>query len=239
MKRRKFISLLCLTGIAGVSLWTPLIALAQPIEKTGFVMTVTGKINPAEMGATLCHEHIITDFTGAEKVKQAQYDNVLAFAAMLPRLRALKQSGVTTMVECTPAYIGRNVKLLKELSVATGLNIITNTGYYAAAGQKYLPAHAYTETDSQLAARWLKEWRNGIDGTDIRPGFIKLGVDEGPLNAVQIKLLKAAANTHLKSGLKIAIHTGNDSAAVEYTQLMIKEGVSPSALIWVHAQNDN
>ena len=55
--------------------------------------------------------------------------------------------------------------------------MITNTGYYGAAGDKYVPQHAYEETVDQLADRWTGEWEDGIEGTGIRPGFIKGGVD--------------------------------------------------------------
>jgi len=238
MERRQFISLSCFAGF--ISLYPNFLALAA--ESSGaeksFVMTVNGKIETNSMGLTLSHEHIITDFKGAEPDTRPEYDNEVTANLLLPYLKAAKKSGVNTIIECTPAHIGRNVELLRLLSKASGINIITNTGYYAAVGHKYLPKHAFTETSEELATRWLKEWENGIDGTDIRPGFIKLGVDSAPLKPIEEKLIKAAAITHLKSGLKIAIHTGNGAAARQEVEILIKAGVSPEALIWVHAQND-
>lgn len=238
MERRQFISLSCFAGLVG--LYPNILAIgaeAHGAEK-GFIMTVNGKIDISAMGLTLPHEHIVTDFTGAEPDNRPEYDNEATANLLLPYLKAAKKSGINTVIECTPQYIGRNVKLLQLLSKASAINIITNTGYYAAVGQKYLPKHAFTESSEELAARWLKEWENGIDGTDIRPGFIKLGVDNAPLKPVEQTLIKAAAIVHLKSGLKIAIHTGNAAAAREEVDLLIKSGVSPEALIWVHAQND-
>lgn len=238
MQRRQFISLSCFAGL--ISVYPNLLATAT--EKSGaekpFIMTVNGKINANAMGLTLSHEHIVTDFKGAEATGRPEYDNEATANLLLPHLKAAKKSGVDTIIECTPAHIGRNVKLLQLLSKASLINIITNTGYYAASDQKYLPKHAFTETSEELAARWLKEWESGIDGTDVRPGFIKLGVDTAPLKPVEIKLIKAAAIVHLKTGLKIAIHTGNAAAAREEVDLLIKSGVNPEALIWVHAQND-
>lgn len=238
MERRQFISLSCFAGFMG--LYPNILAMAGEIPgaEKGFVMTVNGKIAINEMGLTLPHEHIVTDFKGAEPETPLEYDNETTASLLLPYLKAAKKSGINTIIECTPAHIGRNVKLLQLLSKASGINIITNTGYYAAVDQKYLPKHAFTETSEELASRWLKEWENGIDGTDIRPGFIKLGVDSAPLKPIEEKLIKAAAIVHLKSGLKIAIHTGNGAAAREEVDILIKAGVSPEALIWVHAQND-
>ncbi|HKG05426.1 MAG TPA: hypothetical protein VKB19_03155 [Pedobacter sp.] len=201
-------------------------------------MTVKGKLDADDTGIFLPHEHTFTDFTGAEKVVQPQYNRDTAFNFLLPYLIELKSNGVKTLAECTPSYIGRDVLLLKRLSEASGLNIITNTGYYAAVDFKYIPAHAYHENIDQLTSRWLKEWNMGIENTGIKPGFIKLGVGNAPLKPLEKKLIIAAARTHLKSGLKIAIHTGNGEAANEEVKLLELEGVNPAAMIWVHAQND-
>jgi phosphotriesterase-related protein len=130
------------------------------------------------------------------------------------------------------------VKLLKRLSATSGLNILTNTGYYGAAGEKYLPAHAYTETADQVAARWISEWENGIEGSGIKPGFIKSGVDKYPLSAVQHKMVEAAAITHLATGLSIGIHTGDGKAAMEELEIIESKGISAEAWIWIHAQNE-
>ena len=74
--------------------------------------------------------------------------------------------------------------LLRRLSRASKLHILTNTGYYGAANDKFLPPHAFTESADQLAARWIREAREGIDGTGIKPAFMKIGVDAGPLSDV-------------------------------------------------------
>jgi predicted metal-dependent phosphotriesterase family hydrolase len=61
-----------------------------------------------------------------------------------------------------------------------------------------------------ILTTWLGEWTNGIDKTGIRPGFIKLAVDGGGLSKIDRKLIRAAAQTHLSSGLAIAVHTGEN-----------------------------
>src|SRR5262245_33684479 len=143
----------------------------------GKIMTVLGPIAPDQLGRALAHEHAVVDFIGAEKSKAARHDAEEAFSTILPHLQKLRERGCRCLVECTPSYIGRDVRLLKRLSDASGLHILTNTGYYGAAGNKFLPQHAFTETAEQLSARWLRDWRDGIEGTDIRPGFMKLGVE--------------------------------------------------------------
>lgn len=206
------------------------------VDKT--LMTVTGLVDADRLGFSLIHEHVLVDFIGADKVSPSRYDADEVFRIALPKLIAVKERGCKTIMECTPAYIGRDVKLLKRLSDASGLTFLTNTGYYGAAGEKYLPKHAYTETAEQLAQRWIGEWKNGIDGTGIKPGFIKSGVDNYPLSAVQQKIVEAAAIAHLATGLTIGIHTGNGAAAMEEKRIIESKGVSPKAWIWIHAQNE-
>lgn len=201
------------------------------------VMTVRGPRPAADLGFVLPHEHVLVDFVGAEQVSPARYEADAAYAKIKPYLDEAKALGCRTLFEATPAYLGRDPRLLVRLSEATGLQLVTNTGYYAARQNKFLPAHARTEDADALAARWIREWERGIDGTGIRPGFIKIGMDAGPLSPEARKLMQAAARTHRATGLTIAAHSGNQIAAREEREILEAEGVAPAAWIWVHAQN--
>jgi len=234
MNRRDFVRTLggvCVAAASGKA------GAAESPSVKGKVMTVLGTISPKEMGVTLPHEHVLVDFIGAEKVSRDRYDADEAFEVIVPHLERVKKLGCRTFVECTPAYIGRDPVLLRRLAKKTGMHILTNTGYYGAANDEFVPKHAYEETADQLAARWVREWKEGIEGTGIRPGFIKIGVDSGKLSEIDRKLVRAAARTHLKSGLTIASHTGGTEAGLEELKTLEEEGVHPSAFIWVHAQN--
>jgi phosphotriesterase-related protein len=198
-------------------------------------MTVRGPIPTGEMGPTLPHEHVLVDFVGAKGASRDRYDADEVFRIALPHLRRVRDQGIRTLVDCTPAYLGRDPALLRRLSEASGLNILTPTGYYGAGRGKFLPDHARAESADELASRWLREWREGIDGTGIRPGFIKLGADAGPLPEVHRKLVRAAARTHLASGLTIAAHSGDGVAALEALEILRTEGLDGPAFIWVHA----
>ncbi len=202
------------------------------------IQTVTGPVSPGGLGITLMHEHVLVDFVGADKIAPGRYNADEAAQAALPRLRQIRALGCRTFVECTPAYLGRDPRLLERLSRETGLRILTNTGYYGAVGGKYLPAHARSETAGQLAARWIAEFENGIDGTGIRPGFLKTSVNRAPLSEMDRKLLRAAALTHKATGLVIASHTGEGAAAIEELDILKSEGVAAGAFIWVHAQSE-
>ncbi len=202
------------------------------------VWAVTGAVAPADLGTTLVHEHVLVDFVGADKVGRHRYDAEEAFRVILPHLAALKRRGCRTLVECTPAYIGRDAALLRRLSEASGLHILTNTGYYGAANDKFVPAHAYDETAEQLAARWTAEWRDGIEGTGVRPAFMKIGVDAGALSAIDGKLIAAGVLCRGQTGLRLHVHTGDGVAAQEIVGVLRAARIPPDAYVWVHAQNE-
>ena len=181
------------------------------------------------------HEHVLVDFIGAAEASPSRYDADAVFKAVLPHLQQAKTLGCDTLVECTPAYLGRDPRLLKRLSEASGVHILSNTGYYGAAKDKHLPAHAFDESAEQLAARWVRECARGIDDTGIKPAFMKIGVDESPLSPVDAKLVRAAAIAHRETGVPIASHTTTGAAALEELDLLEAAAVPLSAFIWVHA----
>lgn len=204
--------------------------------KAGTVMTVRGPIDSSELGRTLEHEHILVDFIGAEETGYHRWNRDEVSEKVLPFLEQAKALGYQSIVECTPAFLGRDPRLLKSLSEKTGLHIVTNTGYYGARENKYIPADVQKLSADELAARWIKEFENGIEDTGIKPGFIKIGVDRGEtLSPMHEKLVRAACRTHLKTGLTIACHTGPTQAIFQMAEILEEEGVSPEALIWVHA----
>lgn len=202
---------------------------------TGEIMTVTGPVASTTLGLTLPHEHVMSTF-GAEPERYPTYDVGRLLAQVLPYLARIKTLGMSALLDCTAAFFGRHPELLRRISWESGIAILTNTGYYGAANNRYVPPHAFAETSQQVAARWVREWQDGIDETGVRPGFIKTAIDAGPLSESAEKLIRAAALAHLQTGLTIQTHTGDNAlAARTILDLLAQEGVHPSAWIWVHA----
>lgn len=208
-------------------------------ENQGYLGTVEGKIDPDEMGLTLIHEHILVDFIGADSTGYHRWERDSVVQRVLPFLENVKSKGVSTIIECTPSYLGKDPILLKKLSELTGIQFVTNVGYYGAVNGKYLPSHAYEESAGELADRWIDEFHHGIEDTDIFPGFIKISVNEGPeLTPMDRKLVKAAAITHRETGLLIVSHTGSWVTARAEIDVLLEEKVDLSNFVWVHAQNE-
>ncbi|HVX66622.1 MAG TPA: hypothetical protein VHA11_08475 [Bryobacteraceae bacterium] len=187
-------------------------------------------------GSVLVHEHVLVDFIGADRIAPGRYDPEEVFRAARPKLQELRQYGCRGVQECTPHFLGRDPRLMARLSDATGIEIRTNTGIYGASDHKYVPAYARQETAEQLARRWIEEARRGVDG--VKPRFIKIGVNQGPLGELDRKLARAAAIASRETGLTAASHTGNGIAAMEQIEIFAAAKASASRFVWVHAQNE-
>jgi phosphotriesterase-related protein len=205
--------------------------------QSDYVMTVNGQESPGKMGLTLEHEHIIVDFIGADSTGYSRWNKVSVIEKALPFVIEAKGKGVRTIIDCTPAWLGRDPVLLRSLSRIAGVNFITNTGYYGANKNKYIPQSFYEQNAQELADLWISEFENGIEETGIKPGFIKIAVDpDDSLSDEHRKIITAAGITHLRTGLVISSHTGPDNPAFAQIDILKGMGVDPSAFIWVHAQ---
>lgn len=200
-------------------------------------MTVRGPVRPAELGACLPHEHLFSMF-GEDPAERAQFDVPKLMGEVSRYVNSVKFLGCRTICDGTTAWFGRDAELLRRISGSTGVHVLTNTGYYGAANDRYVPRSAREEGAGQIAARWVKEFSGGIDGTGIRPGFMKLGVDTGPLSEIDGKLFEAACLAHRETGLLITVHTGDAAeAAGRQLDLLRKHGIRPEAWVWIHANN--
>lgn len=201
------------------------------------INTVTGSISSDAMGITLIHEHVLVDFIGADSVSPDRYSQEEVIAKVLPYLLEVKNYGVKTIFECTPSYLAKDPELLKKLSEQSGIQLITNTGLYGTQNGKFLPDYAFTETAEKLSERWVEEFEQGIGDTGIKPGFIKISVNEdNSLREMDAKLVKAAGLTHQKTGLQIVSHTGTWATASQEVAILQEMGIDPGAFVWVHAQ---
>ncbi|MDQ1296465.1 MAG: Aryldialkylphosphatase, partial [Bacteroidota bacterium] len=202
-----------------------------------YVMTVNGPENPGKLGITLEHEHILVDFIGADSTGYFRWNRDSVIEKILPLVLEAKRKGVKTFIDCTPAFLGRDPWLLKKLSGKSGMIFITNTGYYGSGKNKYIPGSFYNENSETIAAKWISEFENGIEKSRVKPGFIKIAVEnDSVISQEHRKIVVAAGLTHLKTGMVIASHTGPEHLAFEQLESLRELGVNPSSFIWVHAQ---
>jgi len=208
---------------------------SKTVKKPAIVHTVNGPLPADSLGFTLSHEHLMSNF-GLPMEETGEYDEKALYNRVIPYVKRLRTLGIETIFDYTANYFGRRADILNVIADSTGMQIITNTGIYGAADDRYVPDFAYEESAEDLARRWIHEFESGINGTGIKPGFIKLAFDEGPPSEIDKKLFEAGVITHLQTGLTLAVHTGSNPAAVQVQLDMLEQyGVRPDAWIWAHA----
>lgn len=186
-------------------------------------------------GSVLAHEHVLVDFGGV--VNPGSYDADEVFALAKPRLDEVYALGCRRVLECTPHHLGRDPRLVARLADATGIDVWTNTGIYGAADRVGVPSYARTLSAEHLAARFVAEHGDGIDG--VRPRFIKTAVRDGKLDDLDRTLVRAAALASRETGLTVASHTTVGVAALEQLEIFAEVDVPASRFVWVHAQAED
>ncbi|HEY5728672.1 MAG TPA: esterase, partial [Anaerolineales bacterium] len=144
-------------------------------------------------------------------------------------------AGVTALVECSTVGVGRNLQVLQSLADVTSIHIIAPTGVYRDA---YIPEALRAASVDELASLWTKDLTEGIEGTSIRAGFIKLAVSDDGLTPLEIRNLQAAAKASQLTGAVIAIHTIGGRSAQKEMDILEEAGIDLDRFIWVHAQTE-
>lgn len=199
------------------------------------IHTLKGPVDPNSLGLILPHEHLFTDLRGPSVPDYAQRDPEDVVSVVVHHLTDAAATGVTALVECSTVGVGRNLSVLRRLSESTSIYIIAPTGVYRDA---YIPESLRGTSEDELAERWTRELTEGIEGTSIRAGFIKLAMsDDGP-TPLEIRNLKAAAQASRQTGAVIGSHTIGCRVARQEMDVLESVGHDLSRFIWIHAQTE-
>lgn len=198
--------------------------------------TLHGPIDDDALGLILPHEHLFTDLRGPHAADYAQGEASAAIAVVGPHLAKAAAAGVTALVECSTVGVGRNLSILQSLAENTPIHIVAPTGVYREA---YIPDALRAMSEDELSDLWTKELTEGIEGTSIKAGFIKLAMsDDGP-TSLEVRNLKAAAKASRNTGAVIAVHTIGGKIARQEMDVLEEAGLDLQRFIWVHAQTES
>ncbi len=202
-------------------------------DASPWFQTVRGPLPAREVGVVLPHEHLFTDLRGPTTPGYGEADADDVVRVMKPLMVQAKDQGVGLLVECTGIGVGRNVAVMKRLADESAWPVVIPTGVYGRAN--FAPAQHRQMTEDELTELFIREIREGIDGTDIKAGFIKTAVSDSGMTAMEEKFLRAAGRAAKETGAAVASHTTLGSAAKKQADILA--GISPSIrFIWVHAQ---
>jgi phosphotriesterase-related protein len=228
-----------------------------------FVNTVLGAVDPAELGVTLPHEHVLVDLrkrtalrtglTAAERALAAQpvslenlgfvrfnqekcLDNLqLSDPEMAIReLLPFKLGGGGTVVDLTPGHAGRDPLGLIRVARATELHLVMGTGIYL--DPFHGPEVARSEPE-ELAATLAAEISVGVPAGQhvVRAGIIGEMGCSWPLTPGERKALVAAALAQQQTGAAVSIHPGrHPDAPAEILDVVLGAGADPAKVIICH-----
>lgn len=228
------------------------------------IITVNGVISKDELGITSTHEHIIFDGSCQlsclnESINKALFDQKVSIENLgairrnplsvadnhvlddsklaKEELSLFKKAGGNTIVDVTCRGIGRDPKILKDISGNLGINIIAGCGYYCCNSH---PDDMNERSAEDIASEILTEINIGIDNTGIRAGVIgEVGLSE-EIDPDEKKVLIASAIASAESGTGIIVHTfdwnrnNGFPAGIEAVDILVKNGADPGKIAIGH-----
>lgn len=206
--------------------------MTDPTQGDVIIETVTGPIGLDGFTSALAHEHLFVDFLGPDHPEYCRVDWREVRTECLERLAEVRRAGVDLLVDCTGIGIGRNVDLLRDVSTSSGIRIVCATGIY----KSLRPPGLEEATIEGLADLFVRELTVGVDGTDIRAGFIKLATTDASPTAEESLVHRAGAMAAVTTGSAIVLHSLRARAAEVVLGTLEREGFDPTRLIWAHAQ---
>jgi phosphotriesterase-related protein len=196
------------------------------------VETTGGPVDVDELGLTLIHEHFKATDEGGRVQFPHLYDEQRDWEMAIADATAVKEHGVKTVVEPGALFLHRDAAFSKRVADESGLNVVLATGVYT---YDHLPQFLLNRDEDGVAAIFVHDIENGIQGTGVKPAFIKCAADEPGVTPNLEKIHRAAARAANQTGLPIMAHSRPASGTgPEQMRIFSEEGVDPSMVQIAH-----
>ena len=196
------------------------------------IQTVLGPVDADELGVTLIHEHVRFRDEAVAEQWPGFYDAEGEMDAALQHVSATTEHGVKTIVEPTAMFGGRDVEFIRRVAEQTGVNLVACTGIYT---YDYLPHYFANRSDDQMAEHFVADIERGVQGTDIKAGFLKCAADEPGVTPNVEKVHRAVARASLQTGAPIMAHSRPASnTGPRQMEIFAEEGVDPGKVQVAH-----
>lgn len=204
------------------------------------VETFRGPVDGALLGSTLIHEHVFVRNPELEvNLADYEWDPDSAVDTAVAGLEELFELGVRTVVDLTVPGLGRDVALVARVAERTRVHLVAATGWYTS---NVLPVYfrfhgpgLTIDGPDPLVELFLRDIREGIAGTGVRAGMIKVMTDVEGFTPDVIRVMAAAATTHGETGVAIATHSHPASRnGLEQQVFLVERGVAPDRVVVGH-----
>ena len=230
-------------------------------SQAGKVQTVTGTVNPSDMGITLTHEHILFDGSPLIPVpaeaslrelyyEPVSFDNLgwirhhgarsqdnmkfLSIDTAIEEMMLYKQFGGGSMVDATSIGIARDPIGLARISRHTGIKIVMGAAHYV---DQAHPEDMDHRTEDEIFETIVGDVTEGAEGTEVKSGIIGEVGCTWPLTDNERKVLRAAARAQRVTGAPILIHPGRDETApFEIIEILSEAGADLNRTIMGHIE---
>jgi phosphotriesterase-related protein len=200
-------------------------------SKALLVPTMTGPVRCDSLGTTLIHEHVLSSVgprpedQGYKPIPDDKRQESVDFAVSL--LNDAARVGINTLVDLLP---NRPMDLYQQIAKRSRVKIVPSTGFYRRT--KIPERFADMDDENQMYEYMFKEVTEGIEGTKIPAGIIKIAAETSPLSDWEKKVFRAAARVQKATGVPIATHDG--AGAREQFDLLVQSGATPRRVFISH-----
>ena len=218
-------------------------------EARGQVITVRGLVDPAELGKVLMHEHLHMDFYDWEADRPVREERpnparaTYLRAHAVPLLKECRGHGCRAVCDVTMPPWRAWPDLYRDISGEADFHIVLATGFYreielgtyfARTLEDQIWPLVRTAPVEALEDLCVHEILDGIHGTGVHAGVLKLGTSGAALTAAETKAFRAGARAQRRTGVLITTHCTVLGAESSQLTLLDAEGVDLSRVVVGH-----
>jgi len=220
----------------------------------GKAQTVLGLIDPAELGPTLMHEHLLWDIrTPAMKADPDQGPEIslcncfainygtrkaprnyrlTCEATATEELRGMVAAGGRTVVELSSGGLEPRPNGLVTLAREAGVHVIMGCGHYV---EEYQPQANRTRSVEHFAAEMVEQITLGAWNSDVRAGIIGEIGCQAPWTELERRVMAGAVLAMGETGAALNVHPGrHPDQPQEVADFIRAHGADPGRVIISH-----
>lgn len=164
------------------------------------IQSILGPVDTADLGQTLIHEHVTcADWSMRMNFGNKFFDRDTVIEMAKKAFAPLKELGVKTVVDGTAVNLGRDLELIRDTALATGMNIIASAGFY------------YQE-ESWLQERDEEEIYGLLHEDAAVCGIMKCAVERAGVTPLMGKLLRVTGRVARERDIPVFCHTASPAA---------------------------
>jgi len=212
-------------------------------ELDGKVITARGPVEPAQLGKVMMHEHLICDWAQKEEVPFDMGKWPMLERYAVPSLGQLNDYGCHAFVDATFPPNRAAPWVYQKVSEMAGIHIVVSTGYYreielgtywARVPEEQIWPFVRSASIEELEGLCMREIEEGMHGSEVHAGALKMGTSSGDLTEAETKAARAVARVQRRTGLLIHTHATGATSFKGQFDILSAEGVSPERMCFGH-----